>query len=501
MTIQLDYGGFDPSFLGVTIRFSNERVWEIYQEFVENPKPPKIDLTNPDLAFEALSITSVISHEVRHFHDFLLTAYSAHIFHLRIQALVNLLQLTPLMTGDSGGNCIPVPLSTWARLGQEKRERLLSSFPIVGGIKAWIPVSIPVVEESTTPSHTDAPVDSAEGVKSLIAAATLSISKVRDLTYNPNTVNGDRSFQAWQVFELSGVLTQIQDIWLTYGQMETELFVRYILSKKGNPYGGMLSVVWHLFDKMSRPFDPNIASVMTLWSLLGSYSVDGWNACPTTRFVRLWEYISREGLAEDQTPPFELFDRWSHALGLSTVTQGLDDSVKTFTRISDLIQKRVLGATDSFVNKKYGAFLFRVTDGVARACQHMVKEFRREPEKYLFPYLYLEHASNFVNPSQRILGEGGFLRFKLPLNALRKKGYIIEWATTRDGAELIASAIVPFSVSKFCFISAEDAHELSTMIALTDFLFADAARATVDIQRAGKTWFSEAKIQPLEILN
>lgn len=83
MAIQLDFGGFDPSFVGVTIRFGNERIWRIYQAFRASPDPLPVSSLPRDERFEALSAISVLSHEVRHFHDFLLTPYSARVFNLQ----------------------------------------------------------------------------------------------------------------------------------------------------------------------------------------------------------------------------------------------------------------------------------------------------------------------------------------------------------------------------------------------------------------------------------
>jgi hypothetical protein len=115
MNIQLDYGGFDPAFIGVTLRFSSARAWNTFDTFRKTDAPLHVGGLTRDEAFEAISTTTVISHEVRHFHDFLLTPYSARIFKLRIEALVNALQtVTQLFQHDA--NCIPTPISTWCHL-------------------------------------------------------------------------------------------------------------------------------------------------------------------------------------------------------------------------------------------------------------------------------------------------------------------------------------------------------------------------------------------------
>ena len=130
MGVQQDFGGFDPSFLGVTIRFGSDRSWQIYENAVESAEPLPIPAGNSsEETFETISITSVLSHEVRHFHDFFLTSYSAYLFRLRIQLLLNILELLPRLTESDGHyNCVPIPISKWCvlsaveRIGIRKRE-------------------------------------------------------------------------------------------------------------------------------------------------------------------------------------------------------------------------------------------------------------------------------------------------------------------------------------------------------------------------------------------
>src|ERR1043166_2489717 len=94
--MQRDFGGFDPSFVGVTLRFENEDAWRRYQAQNASPTPLSVKGLPPESRFEALSLASVVSHEVRHFHDFLISPYSARVFSLRLKALINELSTLPL---------------------------------------------------------------------------------------------------------------------------------------------------------------------------------------------------------------------------------------------------------------------------------------------------------------------------------------------------------------------------------------------------------------------
>src|SRR6185436_20958930 len=113
MGIQMDFGGFDPSFIGITRYFGNPRVWQFNQEFTRSQNPVSVLSIPHEQAFEALATVSVLSHEIRHFHDFLLSPYQANLFRLRIQSLVNLLGIAPYILKGEDINCLPVPISKW----------------------------------------------------------------------------------------------------------------------------------------------------------------------------------------------------------------------------------------------------------------------------------------------------------------------------------------------------------------------------------------------------
>src|SRR5205085_6947184 len=266
MAIQLDFGGFDPSFIGVTIRFGNDRAWQIFDAFSKSANPPSLIGLPRDERFEDLSITSVVSHEIRHFHDFLLTAYSAQVFRLRVQALVNLLEVL-FYISKSDANCLPVPLSEWCRLDDTGRKEYLSWLPQRKDNKPWSPVELPFVDDK--PFDFQQPTSpmswSSETVERLIRAAIYTRERIHEFTYNPRTVRGGASFQPWQIFELSGFLIQIQDIWYTYGAEDTQLFMEY-LQTSDNPYGLMLKLAANMWWRAGLTFDAAMTSAVVAWS-------------------------------------------------------------------------------------------------------------------------------------------------------------------------------------------------------------------------------------------
>jgi hypothetical protein len=113
--MNLNFGSFDPSFLGATLRFPNSWMWKRFEVFLLRDELESLEGLTPQQRFMALGIQSALLHEVRHFHDFLLSPYHAHIFSLRLKSALNVNELLPLLW-RRGGNCLPVPLTSVVHL-------------------------------------------------------------------------------------------------------------------------------------------------------------------------------------------------------------------------------------------------------------------------------------------------------------------------------------------------------------------------------------------------
>src|ERR1022692_106059 len=97
MAIQVAFGEWEPSFFGVTLQFSGRRAWQTYRRLIYGEVDP-VDNLPPDERFETIAVGSATIHEMRHFHDSLLSSYCAHIALQRTNMLANALQLFPLLT-------------------------------------------------------------------------------------------------------------------------------------------------------------------------------------------------------------------------------------------------------------------------------------------------------------------------------------------------------------------------------------------------------------------
>jgi hypothetical protein len=500
--IQLDYGGFDPAFVGITTSFSTRRAWETFDSFLKSSDPIQPSSQSDDERFEWLAVTSAVTHEVRHFHDFLLSPYSARIFKLRVQAAINLIQLLPHLL-DETANCIPVPLPVWCGLADQLRSRELSFLPERKSGEPWVPVKLPFIPKLGLPrgfvhgSHElwDKPVEV------LLAAAAQAHERIREYTHNPRATETGVSLQPWQVFELSAVLIQIQDVWHTYGAEETEFFLNYLLKGTCSPYGAVLQTCKLPWDRRGAAFDTRIASAMAFWSMCGSYEKDGWSACPAVRFTSLLTNVaSGKARASLRSELFALFDEWSDVTSLSSVNEGLDETARVYQKLMERVVELPIRFHEKMFSGDIEETVARVVGGVLESSQRMIACVRADPESYVLPDCYVSpRAANYVNPIVRHVFDGSGLTFTVPKSELEREGYRFEWLTTIGNREVVVSMIRPFTLSKHAYLKASDVSDYFTLVSLTDFLFARESRARRDVQLSGRSFFQKANLIPVEL--
>jgi hypothetical protein len=492
VTVQHDFGGFDPSFVGVTIRFGSESAFRFSRAFRQGDRPPQVDHLTAEERFEALSIASVISHEVRHFHDFLISPYSARLFKLRVQGALNTLQMLPELQ-QFDGNCLPVPLSKWCAMSQAERDEALSRLPRRRDGDAWRPVPLPFVKDDQKLPRALAQYKGDDALEMLLGAARVNREGVRELTLGQA---GSSRFQPWQVYEASALLVQLQELWSLYGKEEFEFFMDSLVSEE-NAYASMWKLIKELWDQHGQRLDTRIASATIFWSLLGSYLRDGTNGCPTVRFTRLLALLKKEGVPSSGSDLASLFRRWSARLKLSTIEDGLDEAVGVFARLSDIMR----AAATTFPSELRDEFdaLMRVTDGVEASSRHMVEQLRRDLDIYVAPHRYQENLEHFANPVLRRVYDGSALRVEKSFEDMEREGYLIEWAAESGGDKLIYSMTEPFTLSKFGFLRAKDTLHASHLFSITDFLFSRSARARPDVERAAREYLAQYSAVPVDL--
>ena len=516
MTIQLDFGGFNTAFIGVTLRYSNKEAWDFWRSFTGGNQPVSLSHLSMERRFEALSVATVVNHEIRHFHDFLLSSYQAHLFKFRIENLINTIQVLVYLQRKSANlnrkpaNCLPIPIQKWCQLDEEERKECLKWLPLRADGGEWIPFELPYLcEPPCKPSDGiyRVPGGSNDVLATMVQADIISREKIRSILHNPTTVSDIYSFQPWQVFELSGLLVQIQDVWTTFGVDDTELFCDKLCVEIDNPYSALLKLI---LQKESPLSDRNFASAATTWSMFGSYNRDGLNACPAHRFLLLFD-----GLHKKESHLYKksmqywmsgdligLFKEWSSQLGVSTVEDGLIDAQKTYRRTAELIDQHYEQYSTSLVAPEHYALIRRMTQFVALSNTYMCQKFWKNPEAYVIPYQYITGGiGELVGPLVRNIYDNGI---EMPINVIKRleeEGHEVSWQQLEHDRALLCRLATQFKFNNEPISSARDICDLETLFDIRDYFFEGTNRDYSNSGHISERVFSNTGLMPFEVFD
>jgi len=487
--IQLDYGEFDARFLGVNVRFhaAHPSTWTLFDEIgTEKRDPQKVFEAgraalkeSPERAFEVFSVGTVLTHEVRHFHDFILSPYGNALFRLRLTILLNGFQaLLPLL---GGRKTIPVPLPAWLAKGDAEKARLAEQWAgLMGG-------------------QTVEPFDLSDDEARLIDQTRDTYSRIKDFLFNPRTVSGSVSFQPYHLWEASAFITQVQNVYSVFGTEAVEAFTNFILNHPAaQPYSIVFRLLYELWQEAGVAFDAEVGSAVAAWCLLGDFVNDGWAACPTVRFARLYELLRKEG-----PPPRgdvgELFRAWTERLSYSPVETAIERNNASTQRFIDHLEQNAGNYPDFMAH--HVSHLLWALKSLARANAHASRLFLSNPKGYVNPYDYVQNYEAWPSaPAVATFVGGGILIPKQRMEALQEQGIIIHNGKTYGEDQVIVFKVLfPKNVGGVHLIDAELALGLSDLLTMSDFFFSEYYRADDEFDLV-RVSLREAGLTALEIL-
>jgi hypothetical protein len=477
--VQDDYGGFDTRFIGITLRMW-PKTWEILDNFMSPDRDPKevLSIGNEALdrgteqAFETFSIGTVLTHELRHFHDFMLSPFGNRILRLRVLAAINGSQIIGRILNKERE--IPVPLTKWKRLSNTEQTRLTTEWEELLGRS---------VNFRFTPDDTN------------FSEVEKAYNRIKDLVIGHQN-STPMPYSPAHIFEASAIAVQIVNVFNVFGIAHADLFSNYLLSNAALQQYTFAVRVWQGLSNISGTnFDINLLSAAVVWSILGNYEIDGWNACPTYRFARLFSMLRNEGLpTNDPSVPY-LFDYWSQRLRTCPIAKAIND---TTARNEKLIERlRALPSEYQDISVGTGPVI-SAFEYYCQARQLLISHFIESPEAYVLPHLYsdliyklpaapirLDFPHHFLVGPKDILDT----QYNVRMAQQMKNG---KWAVRRAllKAGTAGIEVIPIDV-------AADANDFLTMV---DFVFSEFRRddPDFDLSRQG---FTDDGIVPLEILN
>jgi hypothetical protein len=460
------FGAFDYRFFGLTLRFETGEAFDAFAR----PEPAA------KVTDETLWATTVFDHELRHFHDFLLSPHSANIFRLRLLAMMKGYDflIGAYNEGSALENrCIPIPLTRWLRRHPTNRAadiRLWSRSRRSPNGVPWAPVPVPYVQ----------PADEFDCDDELAASAFITAKAYEAIArYSRGFATQDQNaLRATDVFELSALLLQGYAARMLLGEHAMGEFFARIASNAR--YGRPLNLLERAFGEFGHTrWDAALMAVT--WSLLGRSLGSSHDeaaeshACPAYRLTFLLDLFRRDGIPPAGTGCKLLFARWDSALGAVPLAEGLEREVSA--NESAQVTYDCWAATQVEEMRP----LSSVFASYADAHKHAVRSFLANPDDYVRPEAYLEGLDRLPAPVIRLIsgrfgfqlgdGEGGLTVLRAVADPTSPSGYAgVDYLLPhRDGT-----------------VDGWQCYKLAQMLAYVDYHFQPFERSDDSIVLAGE---------------
>ena len=405
-----DYGGFAPRFFGVTVRVHSEEDFALLEAYITD-RPGKHD----ERSLKSISLKSVLDHETRHFHDFLISPYGGFAFRCKLQAAVHGLGLMGILK-EVPGDWLPTPLVAWCAMDENVREQYLDEWRAALGDSFSVP-QLPDVRQIDFSSLGDFAEIDLERSKPDAALAILietvrrSYSRLQELTQGMVIEPGSAELTPCNFFEVLALAAQVQAIWRGQSADCALIFLK-MLEGSDAAYAKLWRRILALASRLPNPHasdeSPSVIDQMVaivMWCTFGNFKIDNIRACPNFRFLLLENFLKNNGGDEDLVYNADLlWQRWDAALSVPTWRHGIE------------------GAAAS--NKAHAERLSRIrSDAITSIASEILKVFCRDQEKCLQQFfknpnllvrqeLYVESSveAGLPVPSVRFESSG----FKIP---------------------------------------------------------------------------------------
>ncbi len=443
--LQADYGVFDTKFLGVCLRY-HASAPDAFERFLALVKGEPLALAGLDHAsLHDLAVASVLDHEFRHLHDFVLSPHGNKIFRLRLAAIFHGMQS---IETDLRLAPVPTPLIRWSRMTAHERR---------ASEHMW---RRPVLSLDSLDPDT---LGAAEKNYAQILACLVSESEI----------------QSVDLYEASAMLVQVYAIYRIAGQKAADLFYAGLLGGAvPTRYVRVLHLLSKVWRKLGRDIDLREFGAIVSWSLLGTFGKRPTDDLPTRRFLRLLIHFTQEPACDFNRSVKEIYADWDTALGYVSIEQAIHENA---------VANDALALLFNNVPPDQGDTLFRVVAGVCRegiqaliaANKAMAALYRASPESYVYPDAYIDNTEK-IGASIRF----DFLDMAYRSDALRRRGFDVdvEIAEPHSGVDFAVTAYLHPGGNNA--IDGRVASRVALNLTACDFLFSDMSRDDMDFRLA-----------------
>ncbi|MCO8019429.1 hypothetical protein NI456_11230 [Brevundimonas diminuta] len=394
-----NFGGFTPSLPGIDIQFPSVDHLNHFEGAWGRFGRPKLENDGPD-RLGLMCVGTVVEHELRHFHDFLLNRDLLLSSWLRRRMSMNALPSIMTMLKSQTFDVIPYPLIEWARLPErsraKRRAELERLFP-TDRRRFWSPPMLPARIQPPKSAVNQAPRSEPEAEQAMRRALQAVREDMR--TSAPlragldDPAYGKMRFTPRYAFEVSALNAQLHAVIKTYGMNEGTEFLA-MLAGQGTAYSRFFIQALQVLTGVSRPnarqgepIDLPKLSAVAFWIMTGCRD-DGPKGGPATRLAMLmsaasddWVSIFPAGLTVT-----ELVDHFDSMMGCVPFRDSL---ARTQTEMEwHLAAARQLLESEPDESKLQLSTV-ATYDSVLSCRRSLVSRIIAQPETYIDPYLWM----------------------------------------------------------------------------------------------------------------
>jgi hypothetical protein len=473
---QRDFGGFDPKFIGVTLQVDGERSWERLLRLFAGDGTDAAGLESvhdPSERAETILAATALSHELRHFHDFLLAPLGAAVVRARLMAQLNATQFILISSSSESwkaANCIPVPISDWCARSQAERSAYLA------GLNSWrgmakpplVAPELPVVAPAEEVAEPRTRILELDSTPELLRAIARAYRQLDSYLAPPDIAISDEPFLPITASELSAILIQIQEAWMAFGQDAADLVLAELAN--GPPRYRRTAGIIALYEQHGLLGKPLAAAVT--WSLCGGWPGADSEESAFARFAKVTAHLVRHpNDVNVDAPVGVLFADWDERFRRDPTFDTLARSLEADETFLARLEATVTALPKDFEllqpEREQALRFYRAFASGRRRC---VERVMTGPDDYVLAECYLRRCvADLPKPLVAI-------EFRSPsapgADDLEANGWYVHLSREeRDGRRLSVVLGAPVDLPGHAFIDNETAFGALAAQSTTDVLF------------------------------
>lgn len=475
MAIQPDYGGFNSRFLGIQLRFhaAHPEGFSEFIRFLGSTPDQVVALGNaalqasPERAFHVFSVATTLAHEMRHFHDFLLSPLSQAIFRLRVAAIFHGIQGVPDIKRLG---FVPVPLTRWLRLPAEEQASRLRQW--AGFLKNGPDVF-----------------SLSEQQRSMLFMADDGYLTVQRKMVSQRLPK----IQPVHLFEASALLVQYHSIVQLFGEPHAAQFIASLYQHSDTDnYKLIFNMFVNLWHKWSAEWDFRAMSAVLTWSIAGAGTDADDDDYPTVRFLRLFHYLEQTGLPVFGNAVADWFAQWDAALGSVPMADNLSAAVAQNETLLQQLEENPPVADKLFMEVADGCL--QAMRSLTTLSRQMLTDFQLWAEAYVDPAQYVNQEQFIACPIRMDFMGGG-------IEARRFDGSAFQlWrAITDEKGDTFALSVYLPPTGNNRPVTTEAILSTAVTLEFGDLLFNEFNRDSGDLDAIRHAFRHSLNVVPLEV--